>query len=78
MAKLLTLVILFSTIVKAVLVAKSVILGISPLTSIILVLREALVAKLVMLGVLSSIFFILALYIAFLTSLFFTRPLNLL
>ena len=78
MAKLLTLVILFSTIVKAVLVAKSVILGISPLTSIILVLREALVAKLVMLGFLSWIFFILALYIAFLTSSFFTRPLNLL
>ena len=48
MTTLQTLGILFSTAVKAVVVvAKLVILGISPLTSFILALREALVAKLV-------------------------------
>ena len=52
MIKLLTLGILFSTAVRAVVVvAKLVILGISPLTSFILALREALVAKLVILGI---------------------------
>ena len=52
--KLLTLGILYSTAVKAVVVAKLVILGISPLTSFILALIEALVATLVISGVLSS------------------------
>ena len=37
-------------------------LGILPLTSFILALREPLVAMLVISGILSSIFFILALY----------------
>ena len=45
--KLLILGILFSTVVRAVLVAKLVILGISLLTSFILALRLELVAKLV-------------------------------
>ena len=52
MTKLLTLGILFSIASRALVVAKLVILGISPLTSIILALREALVAKLIMLGML--------------------------
>ena len=45
--KLLILGVLFSTVVRAAVVAKLLILGISPLTSFILVLREALVATLV-------------------------------
>ena len=47
LTKLLTLGISFSTAVKAIIVAKIVILGISPLTSFILELRVVLVAKLV-------------------------------
>ena len=72
MTKLLTLGILFSTTVRAALLAKLVVLGISPLTSFVLALREVLVAKLVMLCILSSIVFILALYKSFLTASFFT------
>ena len=53
-------------------------LGISPLTSFILALREALVAKLVISGILSSIFFILVLYTSFLTTSVFTTSLSLL
>ena len=53
-------------------------LGISPLTSFILALREALVAKLVISGILSSIFFILVLYTSFLTTSVFTASLSLL
>ena len=49
--KLLILGILFSTAVKAVLVATLVILGISPLILLILALREALVAKLAILSI---------------------------
>ena len=64
--------------VRAAVVAKLVMLGISPLTSFILALREALVAKLVMSGMLSSIFLILASYISFLTTSFFTTSLSLL
>ena len=56
--KLLTLGILFSTALGA-------ILGISSLTSLTLVLRVVLVAKLEISGILSSIFFILALYTFF-------------
>ena len=78
LTKLLTLGILFSTALRAVLVAKLVILGISPLTSFILALRVVLVAKLVISGILSSIFFILALYTSFLTTSSFTTSLNLL
>ena len=59
LTKLLTLGILFSTVGKAAFVAKLVILGILPLTTCILALREALVAKLVMSGILSSIFFLI-------------------
>ena len=44
LTKLLTLGILFSTVVRAIVVAKLVVLGISPLTSFILALREVLVA----------------------------------
>ena len=50
LTKLLTLGILFSTAVRAVVVAKLVILGILPLTSFILALRGVFVAKLVILG----------------------------
>ena len=49
--KFLTLGILFSTAIRALVVAKLVILGILPLTSFILALREALVATLVILGI---------------------------
>ena len=56
LTKSLTLDILLSTAVKAVVVAKLVILGISFLTLFILALRVVLVAKLVISGILSSIF----------------------
>ena len=78
MTKLLTLGILFSTAVRAVLVAKLVISGISPLTSFALASRVVLVAKFVISGILSSIFFILALYSSFLTTPFFITSFNLL
>ena len=68
MGKLLTLHILFSTVVRAVVVANLVILGILPLTLFILALRETLVAKLVISGISSSIFLILALNSSFLTT----------
>ena len=61
MAKLLTLAILFSTVVRAAVVAMFVIQGISPLTSSMLTLGVVLVSKLVMSSILSSIFLILAL-----------------
>ena len=62
LTKLLTLGILFSTAVRAVVVAKLVILGISLLTSFILALRAAaVVAKLVVLGISPLTSFILAL-----------------
>ena len=77
LTKLVTLGILFSTALRAVVVANLVILGISPLTSFILALREALVAKLVISGILSSIVLILAIYTSFLTTSFFTASLNL-
>ena len=51
----------FSTVVRAAVVAKLVIQGISPLTSSMLALRVVLVTKLVMSSILSSIFLILAL-----------------
>ena len=51
MTKFLTLGILLSTVVREVLVAKLVLVDISPLTSIILALMEGLVAKLVILGI---------------------------
>ena len=76
--KLLTLGILFSTTVRAVVVARLVILGISPLTSFILALRVVLGAKLVMSVILSLLLFILALYTSFLTTSFFTASLSLL
>ena len=69
MTKLLTLGILFSTAVRAVVVAKLVILGISRLTSLILALREAIVTKLVILGISPLTLFILALREALLAKL---------
>ena len=63
--KLITSGILFSTAVRAVLVAELVILSVSPLTSFISALKEALVAKLVISGILSSISLILVLYTFF-------------
>ena len=53
--------VLFSTAVRAAVVAKLVILGTSILTSFILALRIVLVAKLVISGILSSLSLILAL-----------------
>ena len=73
LTKLLTLGILFSAAVRAVVLAKLVILGILPLTSFILALRALLVARLVISGILYfifNIFFILALYKSFLTTSF--------
>ena len=61
---------MFILALREALLAKLVVVGISPLTSFTLALREALVAKLVISGILSSIFFILALYISFLTTSF--------
>ena len=61
MTKLLIRGILFSTAVRTIVVAKLVILQISPLTSFTLALREALVAKLIILGISPLISFILAL-----------------
>ena len=58
----------FLLALRKALVAKSVIYGISPLTSFILALSEVLVAKLVMSGFLFSIGLILALYTSFLTT----------
>ena len=78
LTKILTLCILFSTAVRAVVVAKLVILGMSFLTSFILALRYALLAKFAISGILSSIVLILALYTSFLTTSFFTASLRLL
>ena len=78
MTKLLTLGIFSSTEVRAVLVAKLVILDMLFLTSFMLALRVVLVPKLVISGILSSIFFILALYTSFLTTSFLTTLLCLL
>ena len=61
LTNLLTLSILFSTVVRAVLVTKLVILCISPLTSFILALRAAVAAKLVILGISPLTSFTLAL-----------------
>ena len=77
LTKLLTLGILFSTAVRAVVLAKLVILGIMPLTSFILALGVALVAKFVISAILHSIFLIFALYSFFLTTSFFTTLLSL-
>ena len=61
LTKLLTLGILFSTAVRALIVARLVILGISPLTSFILELRVVSVAKSVILDISPLTSFILAL-----------------
>ena len=53
--------ILFSAAVRASVVAMPEIIGVLPLTSLILVLRAAIVGRLVRLGILSSISLILAL-----------------
>ena len=65
LTKLLTLGILFSTVVRAAAVATLVILGTSFLKALISVTRLVLVAKLVILGILSSVFLILELYTSF-------------
>ena len=61
LTKLLTLAILFSTAVRALVVTKLAKLHILSLTSFILALREALVAKLVILGISPLTSFILTL-----------------
>ena len=78
MTKLLTLDILFSTAFRTVLLAKLVILGISPLMSFILALRVVLVAKLVISGILSSIFFYLSIIYIFFNDIIFITSLSLL
>ena len=77
LTRLLTFGILFSTVVRAAVAPRLVILAISPLTSFILALRQALAATLVISGILYSIFLILALYTSFLTTSFFTTSLSL-
>ena len=79
MTKLLTLVILFSTVVRPVVVAGLIILAILFLTSFVLALRVVLVAKLIISRTLSSIFFILAyiFYISFVKKSFFIASLSL-
>ena len=73
--------ILFSTVVRAAVVAKFVTTGISPLSSFILALRVVLVAKLVISGILSLVFFYLSIIYIFLTTYvlltFFTASLGL-
>ena len=76
LTRLLTSRILFLAAGRAVLVARLVMLGISPLTSFILVLKAFLLDKLVISGILSSIFLIWTLYSVFLTILFFTALLS--
>ena len=76
LTRLLTSRIIFLAAGRAVLVARLVMLGISPLTSFILVLRAFLLDKLVISGILSSIFLIWTLYSVFLTILFFTALLS--
>ena len=78
MTRLLIFGILFSTTVNAKVVAKSLILGISVLTSSIFILRIVLVAKLLISGILSLIFFILALSSVFSTTSFLITLLRLL
>ena len=77
LTRLITFGILFSTVVRAAVAPRLVILAISPLTSFILALRQALAATLVISGILYSIFLILALYTSFLTTSFFTTSLSL-
>ena len=67
LTKLLTLGISFSRAVRAVAVAKLVLLGISPLTSFILALRVEVVAKLAILDISPLNSFILALRVVLLT-----------
>ena len=54
--KLLTLGILYSTAVRAIVLAKLVLFGVLPLISFILALKEALVTKLVISGILPLTF----------------------
>ena len=68
--------ILFILALRAVVVPKFVILGISFLISFILPLRVVIVVRLVVSGILSSLSLILALYLVFLTTSFFTTLLN--
>ena len=66
--------IIFSTAVRAIIVAKLVILRISFLTSFILALGIVLMSKLVISGILSSISLTLALHSSFLTTSLFLLP----
>ena len=72
MTRSLTVVILFSKVVRAEIVAKLIILGSLFLISFILELRVALVSKLVISDILSSVFLISSLYAFFLTTSSFT------
>ena len=68
----------FTLALKAIVVAKLVIIGILFLTSFVLALKVVLVGKLLISGILSSIFLIVASYASFLTIPFFTTSLSLL
>ena len=70
--------ILFSTAVRALVVAKLVILSISPLIQFILALRAAVVAKLVVLGISPLTSFILALRVVLVAKVSFNASLSLL
>ena len=70
--------IIFSTAVRAVLVAKLIMLGIFFLISFILALRVVLVAKLVISGILSSTFIYHSIIYIFLTTSFFATSISLL
>ena len=72
MTRSLTVVILFSKVVRAEIVAKLIILGSLFLISFILELRVVLVSKLVISDILSSVFLISSLYAFFLTTSSFT------
>ena len=69
LSKSLILGVLFSTVVKAEVVAKLVMVGILPLTSFILAFRAELVVKLVLLGISPLTSFILASRTALVTKL---------
>ena len=72
MTRSLTVVILFSKVVRAEILAKLIILGSLFLISFILELRVALASKLVISDILSSIFLVSSLYAFFLTTSSFT------
>ena len=70
--------VIYFEVVRAIVVAKLVLQGISFLSSLILALTVILVPNIVISGILSSIFIIAALYTSSLTTSFFTTSFSLL